>query len=62
MAYEYDPENPLFRELSDAEETCFRLFALFNPPENLSHWEAYHPVCRAVWINQGFQPEKEVKE
>ena len=56
MSYKFDPENPLFRALFDEEEAEFTLYASLNPPEDLSKWEIYHPICRAEWVRQGIKP------
>lgn len=53
----YLSTNPLFRDLSDAEEREFREYALNNPPQVLNtngDWHVLHPVCRRVWITQGY--------
>lgn len=51
----YVSTNPLFRDLTDAEEREFREYARTTPPDPLSgDWHVLHPVCRRVWITQGW--------
>ena len=49
----YISTNPMFRSLTDAEETEFREFAQENNPPPGMAWEYYHPVCRQAWIDRG---------
>jgi hypothetical protein len=46
----------LFKDLTPIEEADFRRYARENGPENMEHWEIYHPVCRDEWMKRGICP------
>jgi hypothetical protein len=52
----YESTQPLFRSLTDKEESEFRQYARDNDPDNLEHWDVYHPVCREEWEKRGIEP------
>lgn len=45
----------MFRELSPEEEKEFFDYARENDPD-MAKWEIFHPACRKVWRERGFQP------
>lgn len=47
----------IFRQLDQKETEEFRQFAKDNPPESMKWWDVYHPVCREVWVQQGYASE-----
>jgi hypothetical protein len=46
----------IFRELSEEEVQEFQDYAREHDPEE-GKWSIYHPVCREVWVERGFDPE-----
>ena len=52
----WQSNHPLFRSLTNEEEQQFREHARIEPPEDLSKWRIYHPVCRAEWVKRGITP------
>lgn len=52
----------MFRDLSPSEEEEFRQYARDNDPENMEHWEIYHPVCRDEWTKRGIKPAADHEE
>ena len=43
-----------FCELDEEQTLDFQKYAQENDPD-MSKWEIYHPVCRAIWEKRGFK-------
>lgn len=56
MAYEYNPQKPLFKALSDEEEQEFAAYAREKAPPmgTAFNRDIHHPVCCDQWERLGF--------
>ena len=47
-----------FKYLNKTEHAEFTEYAQETDPPEIEDWSLYHPICRAVWRERGFKPQK----